>query len=60
MMEMKEEDGENRDDLVPDRGGGQEEDREEMWAREGTTETKGGETEIERGGGGGGGGGEGK
>lgn len=33
-------------------GGGQEEDHEETWAREGTTETKGEETEIERGGGG--------
>lgn len=54
MMEMKEEDGENRDNLGPDRGGGQEDDHEETWAREGTTETKGGETEMERGGGGGG------
>lgn len=27
MMEMKEEDGENRDNLGPDRGGGQEEGR---------------------------------
>ena len=49
MMEMKEKAGENRGELVPDRGGGQEADREETWAREGTTETKGGgETEIER------------